>query len=335
MKRTLLAAAAALIVSGGGALAASTPGAPATASASDAASSSGKVDPAKLARAKAAFDAGLTKRTGTVQLSQAKVTLNLGDRFYYLDAQDSRKVLVDAWGNPPEAASDVLGMILPVGMSPLDEDNWGAVLTFEGTGYVPDKDARKLNYDKLLDQMRKGEDEGNTERQKQGFSTVHLVGWAQPPAYDASRHSLIWARDLKFSDAKEDIVNYDVRVLGREGVFSMNIVAGASVIGPVKAAGDALQSVAAFNPGARYADYQKGDKKAAYGLGGLILAGAGIVAAKKIGILAFVFLFMKKGAVVLIAAFGGFGAWVRRKLGMRPKPPQDGSSASGGGPIVS
>ncbi|HZZ34854.1 MAG TPA: DUF2167 domain-containing protein [Caulobacteraceae bacterium] len=283
----------------------------------------------------------LTQRTGVVPLPTAKASLNLGDDYYFLDAADSRKVLVDGWNNPPDAADGVLGMIFPKRFKPLDEGAWGAVVTYEATGYVADKDAKSTDYDKLLEEMRKGEDQSNAERSKAGFHTVHLVGWAEPPAYDASAHSVIWARDLLFSGAPAHTLNYDIRVLGRAGVISLNVVAGLSDLAEVRTAASRIGRIAAYDAGQRYADYQTGDKKAAYGVAGLIAAGVGAAALKKVGLLGLLLAFGKK-AFVLIAAVGAAAlAWLRRLFGggkktapivagaEPPTPPEQ-----GGGDIV-
>lgn len=255
----------------------------------------------------------LQHQTGVVTLLGSGAKLNLGQDYYFLNAADSKKVLVDGWGNPPDSANGVLGMIFPTRFKPLDEGAWGAVISYEDTGYVADKDARDTDYDKLLNDLRKTEDDDNKARQEAGFSAVHLVGWAERPTYDATRHVVIWARDLKFASSESDTLNYDIRVLGRRGVLSLNVVSGLSDLAEVKAAAGQISSTAAFESGSAYADYQKGsDKVAEYGVAGLIAAGVGAVVAKKLGLLAILFLFLKKGLVVVIAAFGGVAAWFRR-----------------------
>lgn len=241
------------------------------------------------------------------------MTLHLGTGYYFLGADDSRKVLVDAWGNTKDTADGVLGMVFPSGQTPLDGHGWGAVVSFAGTGYVSDKDARTTDYAKVLDELRKGEDETNDERKKENRETAHLVGWAQAPNYDENHHSLIWARDIKFGDQTDDTLNYDVRVLGRRGVLNLNMVATMSQLPEIRTAANQLQGVAVFDSGSRYADYQQGvDKRAEYGLAGLILAGAGLAVAKKVGLIALALIFLKKGFVVILAAMAGFWAWLKR-----------------------
>ena len=101
---------------------------------------------------KAEFEAKLDHHTGRVVLPDAHVTLNVPDGFYFLDKEDTRAVLEDAWSNPPD--STVAGMLFPNSGGPFAEHSWGAVLTFEDTGYVSDEDANGIDYDMLIDTMR-------------------------------------------------------------------------------------------------------------------------------------------------------------------------------------
>ncbi|MEA3033375.1 MAG: hypothetical protein QOH86_1391, partial [Sphingomonadales bacterium] len=45
--------------------------------------------------------------SGDVALPAANAVLHLGKDFYYLPPDEARKVIVDAWGNPPRVADDV------------------------------------------------------------------------------------------------------------------------------------------------------------------------------------------------------------------------------------
>jgi uncharacterized membrane-anchored protein len=255
----------------------------------------------------------LQRQTGLVTLPGVSAKLNLGQDYYFLNAADSKKVLVEGWGNPPNSADGVLGMIFPARFKPLDQTAWGAVVSYEDVGYVADKDARDTDYDKLLDDLRKTEDDDNQAREKAGFGAVHLVGWAERPTYDAARHVVIWARDLKFAGSEHDTLNYDIRVLGRRGVLSLNVVSSLSDLAEVKAAAGQISGTAAFERGSAYADYKKGgDKVAEYGVAGLIAAGVGAVAVKKLGLLAILVVFLKKGAVLLVAGFASVAAWFRK-----------------------
>lgn len=257
------------------------------------------------------FVGSLHFEDGNVALGDAKAHADLGPQFRYLGHDDARRVLEQLWGNPPDDA--IVGLIVP--RSPaLDEDgSWAVVVTQSHDGHVTDEDAAEIDYDELLADMKKGTEEENAERRKAGFEAVNIVGWAVPPRYDAATRKMIWAKELDFEGTKSHTLNYDMRVLGRDGYLSLNAVAGMDSLPQVKAGMDALVPRVTFDEGARYADFDKStDKVAAYGLAALV---AGGVAAKtgffaKIGLL---LLGLKKLLLPLVLGLAAVG---RRLFGM-------------------
>jgi uncharacterized membrane-anchored protein len=262
------------------------------------------------------FEAKLGYQTGTVTLKGGMATIQLPDSFRFLGPEGSKRLLVEAWGNPPEMANDVLGMLIPSGASPLSEDGWGIVITYDQDGYVNDGDAASIDYGKLLKEMQEDTLEANEERKKQGFDTVTLMGWAEPPSYDAATHKMYWAKDLIFSSNTDHTLNYNIRILGRRGVLVLNAVASMNQLAAIRQQTQSLLSAVEFNEGHRYTDYLPGtDKAAAYGLAGLVLgagaAKAGLFKMLWVGVLAF-----KK---VLVAGVVALVAFIRRLFGGKPK----------------
>jgi uncharacterized membrane-anchored protein len=190
---------------------------------------------------------------GDVSVPGTNATLHLGKKYYFLKADEAKQVLTE-WGNPPSSMEGVLGIVFPAGKTFLDE-GWGGVVTYEPAGYIDDTDSETADYQKLLEDAQKGEDAENAERKKAGFASTHLVGWAQPPAYDKAHHYIIWARDIRFGDQKIDTLNYDVRVLGRQGYLSLNMISAISELPAVRADAAQLAAAASFDPGSAYADY--------------------------------------------------------------------------------
>lgn len=239
--------------------------------------------------------AGITYDEGTAQLPGGIARLELPAGFRFIDASEARTVVVDLWGNPPQQASDLMGMVVPAGESLENPDSWAIVISFSEDGYVSDGDADEIDYDDLLSQLKEGNRQANEALKGQGFPTLELVGWAVPPRYDKQNKVLHWAKQLKTPESDEDTLNYDVRVLGRRGVLVLNGVAGMSRVADVEAATPGIVSMVQFNDGHRYADFNEAtDKKSDYSLAGLVLGGA--VAAKlaaKAGLLA------KIGAILL------------------------------------
>ena len=260
-----------------------------------------------------AFEAKLGYQTGTVTLKDGLARIQLPNSFRFIGPEGSRRLLTDAWGNPPGSADDVLGMLIPTARSPLSKEGWGIVITYDEDGYVDDSDATKMDYAKLLRDMQEDAASANEERKNAGFDTVRLVGWAEPPSYDAAAHKMYWAKDLVFGDSANHTLNYNIRILGRRGVLVLNAVASMDQLASIRGETKNVLSAVEFNEGHRYTDFLPGkDKAAAYGLAGLLVgataAKAGFFKVLWLGILAFKKVIIV-GAVALLGAitrfFGG------------------------------
>ena len=250
------------------------------------------------------FEAKLGYQTGTIELQNGLATIELPESFRFLNPEGSRRLLTEGWGNPAGATRGVLGMLVPADVSPLSDEGWGIVITYEEEGYVNDDDAAKLNYDELLAEMQESSREVNKVREEQGFPAVDLVGWAEPPHYDAEQHKLYWAKELAFADSDTHTLNYNIRVLGRRGVLVLNAVSSMEQLDAIREQSQDVLAAVSFNEGHRYTDYLPGtDKAAAYGVAGLIAgasaAKAGFFKALWVGALAF----KKVIAGVLVAGF--------------------------------
>jgi uncharacterized membrane-anchored protein len=244
----------------------------------------------------------LNYQTGMVSLEGGIAQLNIPQGFKYLNKEQSNYIITSVWGNPPK--DDVLGMIFPENGGPLADSSYAFVITYDAMGYVKDNDADKIDYDAMLKEMQEGEKTENAERIKSGYEAIHFVGWAQKPFYDKTGKVLHWAKELHFGDAEGNTLNYEVRILGRKGVLSLNAVASMSELPLVKQDIDQVLGMASFTKGNTYAEFDsKVDDVAAWTIGGLV---AGKVLAKA----GFFALILKNIKLVLIAlaAVGG-GIW--------------------------
>ena len=251
-----------------------------------------------LAWAKKTWDS-INRQNGTIKLNSAGAILNIPQSFYYLDQKDAKTVLVDIWGNPPDQTT--LGMIFPVAMTPFDADAWAVTLSYEEDGYVSDDDADDIDYNELLQQMKKDTQESSKIRISQGYEGIELVGWASPPYYDANAHKLHWAKELSFSGREVNTLNYNIRVLGRKGVLVLNFIAGMDQKELIESKLDSVLALAEFDSGSKYDDFNPDiDKVAAYGIGALV---AGKVIAKT-GLFALALVFLKKFGVFIVVGLG-------------------------------
>jgi uncharacterized membrane-anchored protein len=244
-------------------------------------------------------------QTGNILLPNKVATLHLAGNYRYLDPAQTEQLLV-AWGNQP--GNDTQGAIVPTEVDPLDGAGWAVIVTYEEDGHIDDSDAKDIDYDDMLKDMKEGTEDNNKARKDAGTTPCTSVGWADKPHYDSAAKKLYWAKELKFEGLTANTLNYDVRVLGprRRAVDERRRVDRPAHADPSDM--KPLIEVAEFNEGYRYAEFNsKTDKLAEYGLGALI---AGGVAAKlglfaKLGALLLAF---KKVILVGLVAIGSFFA---------------------------
>jgi uncharacterized membrane-anchored protein len=255
---------------------------------------------------------GLKYQEGEIRLAGGKAQLKLAPDFRYLDPADTKKVLVNLWGNPPQVAEYTDGMIVTKDIDFDSEDSWAAVIRWKDDGYVKDEEFASINFNDMIKELIEGSKEQSKARIQQGYGKMEIAGWAEPPHYDSSTHKLYWAKSLNV-DGPVQGLNYDIRILGRAGVLEVSIIAGMPQLADIRSKTPTILGMLDFTEGNRYADYKHGDKVAAYGIGGLI--GAGLLAKagffKAIGI--FLVKFWKIGVIALVA----IGAWIKRLLGRR------------------
>ena len=236
----------------------------------------------------------LNRQHGKIVLPNGVATLNIGEKFYYLNPDDAEKVLVQVWKNPPGKKS--LGMIIPEGSTPFDQDAWAVTIRYEEDGYVSDADADKINYYDLLKEMQDSAKEESQARVKQGYEAIELVGWAAKPYYDKPSHKLYWAKEFKIAHNDVNSLNYNIRVLGRKGVLVLNFISGIDQLKTIESRLPDVLAAAEFNSGYKYDEFDPSlDKVAAYGLGALV---AGKLIAKT-GAIAAILIALKKFWIIL------------------------------------
>lgn len=259
-----------------------------------------------------AFLDSLNYQQGVVAVPEAHATLRLGEGFRYLGKADARRVLEEFWGNPED--DSVLGMLVPTADDLATEHSWAVILTWTGEGHITDEDAAEIDYAELLADMQQETRDANPMLKEAGYPTAELVGWAQPPRYDASSKRLHWAKHLQFEGHDTGTLNYDIRVLGREGYLSMTAVADMADLARVNAGMAEVLPMAEFDAGQRYADFNEDtDMTAAYGLAALVGGGA----AAKAGLFAKLGLLVAKFWKLLLIGGLALAAGAKKVLGKK------------------
>ena len=251
-------------------------------------------------------EAKAVAKTGPSDVAIAgQATLHLpADRIFIPQPQAGK--LLRAMGNPGDH-SELAGLVFPKG-----EGEWFATLRYIASGYVKDGDAKEWKADELLASYKEGTEASNDERKKMGVAPIEITGWAEPPAYEATQHRLVWAMSSKEKGAPADAVlgvNYNTYALGREGYLSLNFITDLKDLPAQKPDAKALLGALEFDKGKRYEDFDSStDHVAEYGLAALVVG----VGAKKLGLLAVIFAFVAKFAKIIFIAVVGFGAAITK-----------------------
>jgi len=251
---------------------------------------------------------------GVIQLGNGIATINVPKGFKFLDGDQAQYVITELWGNPK--GNKPLGLLMPADSKVLESGGYAFIISFEEMGYVKDGDANDINYDDLLKDLKKGSDEENLERKKQGLYTMDLIGWAAKPYYDANKKVLYWAKEFKVEGSDINTLNYDIRILGRKGVLVMQAVAGMDELPNVNKHIDEVFGMVSYTDGNKYADFDsKTDNVAAWTIGGLV---AGKVLAK-----AGFFAIIAKFAKFIIAGIAIAGGAIWRFITGRRKKEEE------------
>jgi uncharacterized membrane-anchored protein len=159
------------------------------------------------------------------------------------------------------------------------ETTWFAVFEFDDGGYVKDDEKGSLDAGAILASLKKGNEHGNRERKQRGWEAIYLDGWQSAPHYDERTRNLTWATRLHGEDESRAL-NHSVRLLGRGGVMSVDLVVSPEHYDRALPAFDAMLGGFRYKPGQTYAEWRQGDKLASYGLTALVAGGAGAALVK-------------------------------------------------------
>jgi len=248
------------------------------------------------------IESSFSYQTGKIEIGSGIATINVPSTFKYLGPSEAKYVIEDLWGNPKSDAP--LGMLFPANTNATDAGGYAFIIQFENMGYVKDADADKIDYDDLLKDLKESSVKENEERKKQNVFTMDLLGWAAKPYYDKNTKVLHWAKEYSIPGAEQHTLNYDIRILGRKGVLTLQAVSAMDQLDSVNShIGDVLGMVN-FKEGNRYSDFDsKTDEVAAWTIGGLV---AGKVLAK-VGFFAVIMKFLK--FIIIGIALAGGAIW--------------------------
>jgi uncharacterized membrane-anchored protein len=241
---------------------------------------------------------------GEIKLLDQAVLKLTADQVFIPAAEANR--LMKALGNVESPVRH--GLIV----STKEDARWLVDLNWIKEGYVRDEEAKDWQADALLASLKEGTEAANEDRVARGFPAMEITGWVEEPIYDPATHRLIWSlasHDRGAVANAPQTINYNTYALGREGYFSLDLITGADQIAADKQVARDLIAALNYVPGKRYQDFDSStDTVAAYGIGALV----GAVAAKKLGLLAIIGLFLAKAWKLVLIGFFAVAAIVRR-----------------------
>jgi uncharacterized membrane-anchored protein len=216
-----------------------------------------------------AFDAALDVSTpgpAIISLGDQGI-LDLPENYFYIPPKQAQNLL-QTLGN--KTGPEFLGLIIPK-----EHLHWFITIDFMKSGFINDTDAKFWNSETLLDEIRKSTAEENLQRAQQSLPTLQIDDWLEAPVYDNASRRLTWSVLGKYqndnSDNNHQSINYNTYILGREGYLNLTLITSHAALIDDKV--NALNIAAAihYNPGKRYADFnKKTDIRAAYSLTTLI-----------------------------------------------------------------
>jgi uncharacterized membrane-anchored protein len=202
------------------------------------------------------------------QLAQVSVP----EGYLFLEAGATRRFLEEGQNIP---SGSELGTII---YRRPDDTHWFAVFAYADSGHVDDGDRNDIDADAIMSSMKESTAQDNAERKKRGWPALIIGGWQKKPYYEVKTNNLTWS--TRVVSENEMSVNHSVRLLGRTGVMSVQLVADGQTLDQAVDEFNALLAGFSYLPGQKYAEFRKGDKLAGYGLAALIGAGAAGVAIK-------------------------------------------------------
>jgi uncharacterized membrane-anchored protein len=242
--------------------------------------------------------------------NQAEIEVPEGARF--TGAEGTRKLL-ELMHNPTDGSE--------LGLLTTNTLDWFVVFEYEDIGYVKDADKEKLDAAEILDALRKGNEAGNEERKKRGWSAISIVGWHTAPFYNKETNNLEWC--IKGSADGHDIINYNTRILGRGGVMSANLLVAPEELDATLPNVKSILKGFSYVQGQKYSEWKSGDKIAKYGLSALVVGGA-VGLAAKMGLLAKIAASLGKlWKVVIVGVLGALAALKGFIFGKKKTPPTD------------
>ncbi len=192
--------------------------------------------------------------SGKLRFSDQSIRMKVPEGHFFIEPDQARFILENIWGNIPD--EEVLGMIVRSDFVPSNISNdYSFVISYAPIGYVSGKQQKEFNHLELLNDLREQLQEANEKRLEQGFNALQVENWVMVPYFDEYKKALYWATEVKVNGSEESLVNYNLRLLGKNGVLKINAVGTMDQLPAIKKVLPFLLSQSEFLEGFRYTDH--------------------------------------------------------------------------------
>ncbi|MCY9528501.1 MULTISPECIES: DUF2167 domain-containing protein [Paenibacillus] len=254
-----------------------------------------------------------------VELDQGIATVTLKKGMEYINGTETKAMITRNGGKP---SGSEIGTVIP------EDGRWFLYFEYTDSGHIKDSDKNEIDADELLQSYKDGQEEANKEMTPENH--LFVDGWDVAPKYDETARRVVWSLLLHDKD-NASMVNYNERILTREGYVSAILVCDPKKVeASRKEMNDLVLSTLKIKEGKRYEDFNEStDKVAEYGLAGLILGGAGVAVAKKVGLIALALGLFKKFWIVIVAVIAGLWKLLTGKKRNKEQEEEEVQSAAG------
>jgi len=197
------------------------------------------------------IDDSIISRSGSFTIENLPIELNLVSGYKYINANSTKSILVNYWGNPASSVEDVVGMIIPDETDRVEDINKAWILSLMNVGHIQDYQAGNMGFSWILEGLNSSQDNQKTE-----------VKWAWPPKYDLQHHRL--SLPLMYITDGDTVLNYRQYVFGNTDMIIIEPVVLLSDIQWLSEIYGTVTEGINFTAGSRYEDFNENSQQYAY-----------------------------------------------------------------------
>ena len=241
-----------------------------------------------------------------LQIEEAKASIDILKNEYYLDNwEDINQFSWWTWGYGIE--SDLVAMIVG--------DDYSIYVYWKDEGYIKLDDWKDVNPKAFMDDMISTQNSFKEDSIKNNTSYVTNIEWIFEPTLNDEKKVVSYSYKVTWDDGNVNMESKNLK-LGKKGYLLSQYVSQVDENTNFKETAEYAKNFAeyiSFDENFRHADYKKGDKVAAVGIGGLVAGTLGVKTLAKAGAFAKFIPLLAKFWWILLAPIAALGFFRKKK----------------------